>query len=768
MFSGTHCRNEIQGKFMDKLEMCLNCKVFKKNLGVRSLHETCKLVRDQLREYTQMVELRDGELKNMSTELAIGLSEVFEALKRISLGDPTVRIDEASHIELIQKLKHVVNVTAQDIGEIVDQSHEFAMDLAEHFDVLHRVSKGDLNARVNGGSREELMEALRDVTNEMIQSIDREITERKAAEESIRKMEAVESSILSAIPHAVIGFRERKIFFANDAVEKVFGWKTEELIGKSSRILYRSDEEYEEIGGRFYPVLGGKKTYSEAFPCRRKDGRDIICMITACVIGESLKKKGIVAVYEDISEQKRMEEALIENEKKYVDLYQNAPDGYHSLGPDGTILEVNDTWLRMLGYERTEVVNKMKLQDLLAEEGLRIFHETFADLKQQGATENVDYYLRRKNGLMLPVLINATAICNKKGEFVRSRAIVRDNCEKKTYEMKLEHAAAEWRATFDSMPYGILLLDREANILRANRWISEIYQVPFHKMAGETCRILKSDDRMKEFCTMLKSKTSSAPETAEYFDTELNKYFMVHGSTILDQNGGIKAHVLSVIDISDMKESEKRVAESRDAFFNMLKELDLSYKELKGLYESLILSFVNAIDAKSPWTKGHSERVTFYAVSIAELMELKQKEIETLRIAALLHDIGKIGTYDVILDKPAKLTDEEFALIRLHPVRGEEILRPIKQFRELLPVVRHHHERLDGLGYPDGLSDLQIPLLSKIIAVADSFDSMTSDRPYRPAPPREYAISELKKCSGTQFEPAAVDAFLSFLKNSGQ
>lgn len=151
-------------------------------------------------------------------------------------------------------------------------------------------------------------------------------------------------------------------------------------------------------------------------------------------------------------------------------------------------------------------------------------------------------------------------------------------------------------------------------------------------------------------------------------------------------------------------------------------------------------------------------------MSIAKELRLKDEDIEMLRIASLLHDIGKIGTYDVILEKPGKLTDEEFALIKMHPVRGEEILKPIKQFRDLLPIIRHHHERLDGRGYPDGLSNGQIPFLSKIITIADSFDSMTSDRPYRPAPPREYAISELKRCSGIQFEPQAVGAFLRFLE----
>lgn len=211
--------------------------------------------------------------------------------------------------------------------------------------------------------------------------------------------------------------------------------------------------------------------------------------------------------------------------------------------------------------------------------------------------------------------------------------------------------------------------------------------------------------------------------------------------------------------IAEIQNMEKKLIESRRAFFNMLRDLDYSYKELKKLFESLILSFINALDAKSPWTKGHSERVTNYAIAIAKEMGLKEKDMETLRTAALLHDIGKIGTYEVILDKPERLSIEESALVKMHPVKGEEILSPISQLKDILPIIRSHHERIDGEGYPDGLKDNEIPLLARIIAVADSFDSMISERPYRPKLNIEDALSELKRCSGTQFDPQVVEAF---------
>ena len=151
---------------------------------------------------------------------------------------------------------------------------------------------------------------------------------------------------------------------------------------------------------------------------------------------------------------------------------------------------------------------------------------------------------------------------------------------------------------------------------------------------------------------------------------------------------------------------------------------------------------------KAHGPKGHSDRVTEYTLQIGKEMGLQDKELEDLRVAGLLHDIGKIGTHDIILDKPGKLASAEYEIVKEHPARGSELLLSINQLSHIIPWIRGHHERLDGTGYPDGLKGDEIPLQAKILAAADAFDSMTSERPYRETPGRGKAIEELKRTLG--------------------
>ena len=188
--------------------------------------------------------------------------------------------------------------------------------------------------------------------------------------------------------------------------------------------------------------------------------------------------------------------------------------------------------------------------------------------------------------------------------------------------------------------------------------------------------------------------------------------------------------------------------------------LEKKVKQVPELYMGVVRSLALAVDEKDHYTRTHSENVTKYAVAIAKELGLARKEIQKIRRAAQLHDIGKIGIHDYILNKKSKLTDEEWKEIKLHPSKGAKILEPLNFLEETIGIIRHHHERHDGKGYPDNKEGDAIPLGARIIAVVDSFDAMTSDRPYRKAMGKKEAVKQLKKNSGSQFDPHAVEAFL--------
>jgi len=183
-------------------------------------------------------------------------------------------------------------------------------------------------------------------------------------------------------------------------------------------------------------------------------------------------------------------------------------------------------------------------------------------------------------------------------------------------------------------------------------------------------------------------------------------------------------------------------------------------KELSELLYTTIQAISGALDEKDAYTHGHSKRVTMYALILGKALNLDKTTLQKLQLAGLLHDIGKIGTPESILNKPGGLTHEEYNTIKKHPGDGRDILKGIKQLKEISFWLRSHHERHDGTGYPDQLRGEEIPLVSRILAVADTYDAMTSDRSYRKGLAHEIAVAEIKRCANTQFDPIVVEVFL--------
>jgi response regulator RpfG family c-di-GMP phosphodiesterase len=314
---------------------------------------------------------------------------------------------------------------------------------------------------------------------------------------------------------------------------------------------------------------------------------------------------------------------------------------------------------------------------------------------------------------------------------------------------------------FKASSVSILLLDEEKNVLRVEKAIGmregeiEGKEMPFGEgISSYVVRkgksiIINSEDDLKKY--------SLVPLSHQYCRS-LCVPLKMKGKTI------------GVLCIS--RENHQKIFTKEDnEFANALSNLTSLSIEKHKLYFDLIETNIRtmqalafALDARDSYTKGHSERTVGHAVKIARELNLPEKEIKILEYAAALHDVGKIGISDDILNKPSKLTQEEFEAVKNHVHIGAKIVAPVEFLKDAIPLIYHHHERYDGRGYPFGLKEEEIPVGARILCVVDAYEAMTSDRPYRKALSTKQAINELKKWSGIQFDPTVVEVFLNIIK----
>ena len=297
LVDGTHCHHEIQEDVLEKVDLCIGCEVFCVNMDLGTMGESFKAISGKILQTRNTLEARDRELEDISLEMALGLSEVFEALKKISFGDPMVRTPEESSLELISKLKELVNKTAENLGEMVDLSHEFAMGLAEHFDVLHRVTKGDLMARVRGESNVELLESLKKVTNQMIGSVHEEINERKQVTADLVRSEEKYRILIENIQDGVFINQDNKFLFVNDALARMTGYPLAEIIGMDIQKLV-APEDRNIVAERYRRRMAGENVQKEyEFRMLHKDGETRVYVnMNVDVINYNDKAAGIGTV----------------------------------------------------------------------------------------------------------------------------------------------------------------------------------------------------------------------------------------------------------------------------------------------------------------------------------------------------------------------------------------------------------------------------------------------------------------------------------------
>jgi putative nucleotidyltransferase with HDIG domain len=357
------------------------------------------------------------------------------------------------------------------------------------------------------------------------------------------------------------------------------------------------------------------------------------------------------------------------------------------------------------------------------------------------------------------------------------------------------------------MEHCVLFIDDEANILKALQRLlrNEPCRVITANRGSEALEILDrerpqvvvSDQRMPEISgvDLLQSVRQRHPDVIRILltgYTEMNvaveainrgEIFRLVTKPWNDEE--LKATLRQAFDTHDLKSEIRRLNQvtreqnlklqelNRDLEVTVqerTKQLFDKHQELRIAYIQTIKALAEAVDAKDSYTRGHSERVGVYASKIARELGLPKDQIERVYIAGVLHDLGKIGIRDAVILKPEKLTDAEYDEIKQHPVIGARILQQVQFLSDVVPCVRHHHEWYDGSmrGYPERLAGDRIPLPSRIILVADTVEAMTSDRPYRKAMPLDAVLAEVRRFTGTQFDPNCASAMLRLLERHGE
>jgi len=357
-----NCHGELLERFSEKTKKCMDCSLFQQIKTPEILEAMLIQLIDWHTETVKMSLEQNRDQEHTRVEMAIGLSEVFEALRKIASGDPSVRISEDSGLELIAHLKERVNLTARNMGEIVDLSHEFAIGLAEHFDVLHRVSHGDLSARITGTSPVELLESLKCVTNDMIQNVSRQFADRKKAEEEAQESERLISTLMKNLPGMVYRCRNDRnwtMTFVSDGCVSLTGYSPQDLIGshiRSYNDLIHSDDQ-EMVWEQVQEAVFQHRPYQLQYRIQTATGNEKwVWEQGTGVYSDEGELQALEGFINDITERKTAEVLVQASEEKYRALVNNIQDGVFIL-QDSKLIFVNEALASMIGYSVEEMTD---------------------------------------------------------------------------------------------------------------------------------------------------------------------------------------------------------------------------------------------------------------------------------------------------------------------------------------------------------------------------------------------------------------------------
>jgi PAS domain S-box-containing protein/putative nucleotidyltransferase with HDIG domain len=576
-----------------------------------------------------------------------------------------------------------------------------------------------------------------------------DITERKQAEEALRDSEARYRSYIDATDQ--IGWvtnADGEVVEDVPSLRKFSGQSYEEAKGSGwTKALHPDDLEHSLQA--WNKAVAAKSFYEIEYRMRRHDGVYKYLLARGFpVFSEDGSIREWVGTCIDITERKRVEEALRESETLFRKLFEDHAAVELIIDPDtGNIIDANEAAAVFYGWSR-EQLKQMKIQEIntLSPE------EVKKEMEKARTSKKIHFEFRhrRADGSVRDVDVFSSKIEVKGKDLLHS--IVHDITDRKLAEEALRESETKLQAIFDTVGTGILIIDKGTQaIIEANQTAIEMTGLPKERIIGQICHSLVCPAQVGK-CPVkdLGQSVDHSERKLLCADGHLKDILKtVYPMTIKRRD----CYLESFIDITVRKNAEDKL---KDTLESLRKAVDTTVQVL-----------VSAVEVRDPYTAGHQLRTADLARAIATEMGLPQEKIDGIRMAGSIHDIGKLSIPAEILSKPTKLTNLEFSIIKEHSQKGYEMLKDVESPWPLAEIVYQHHERMDGSGYPRNLKGDEILMEARIMAVADVVEAMASHRPYRPALGIDAALAEIQKNRGTLYDKAVVDACLKLFRENG-
>ena len=583
--------------------------------------------------------------------------------------------------------------------------------------------------------------------------IEEELAKRSAElDVSERRLRLIATAIEQAPVSVFVTDLEGRIDYVNPAFTRITGYAPKEVLGQNPRLLKsgrQGPEEYRKLWGA---ILAGESWHGE-FVNRRKDGSLYAQDLTIAPVHDPAGKIAhFVAVGQDITQRKRAEETLRESEDRYRDLVENSGDLICTHDLEGRLLSVNVAVSKVLGYSH-ETLLGLNLRDLLTSRTREYFPQYLAELRDNGHAEGVMAVQTSGGDTRYWEFRNTLRSDGAAVAIVRGMA--HDVTDRRRIERALKESEVKFRGLVEQSLVGIFMIDGE-RVSYTNPRADDILGYGSGELVGMSVSALIADEDRPVVENKLQHLTvGEAPAASlEFRGRRKDGGEVTIGAQAVRTDVGSRPIIIGVMqDITDKKRAEA--------------EIQRYVLQLKNAFMRTVEVATTLSELRDPYTAGHERRVAEISVAIGAELGFDTRRQEGLRVAGYLHDVGKISIPAEILSKPGKLNNLEYELIKGHAQASYEVLKDVDFPWPVAQVALQHHERMDGSGYPQGLKGEAILLESRILAVADVVEAMSSHRPYRPGLGIEHALAEIERGRGNTYDPVVADACLRLFREKG-